>query len=224
MRAAAIFFCRCYSIGALSFLVTVASSTLNAAIVVRPEQAVYYVTPGETFQLNIHIDGDDQTLGNAFEPLPQGLFSYGVSVTYPTGLATVPSGDQITPVAPLNYFGLAPNALKEVTSTSTMIKGNIDVFAGVYHTDSLLVTIQVTNLAPVSSSYWLDLDEWRTLGANEQIFINGAGVALDTTPSTDLFSPALVIVVPEPSSLWMLNVAALGAGGARRRHRAGFGD
>ncbi len=215
----AIYFLRVSSY-VLPLLVLVAvPGQLYSDVVVRPEQAVYYVAPGETFQLHVHIDANDQTLGNIFEPLPDGLFSYGVTVSHPGGMATIPSVSQIVPVPQLNYFGFSSPALRQVAASAAMIKGNIDVAAGVAYANSLLFTIQITNLAPTSSSYWIDLDEWRTLGPSEQIFIDGAGGVLDTVPSTDLFLPALVVVVPEPSTFEMLVVSGFCAVGVRRKCR-----
>lgn len=194
-------------------------SILRSAVIVRPEQAVYYVTPGETFDIRIHIDADDSTLGSVYEPLPNGLFSYGVQATFPGASATVPSVSQVTPTAQLNYFGFSTGALKQVTTGTASAKGNINPL-GQPHSDSLLLTIQLTNLAPASSSYVVQLDEWRTLGPTEQIFVTGAGAVLDTSPTSNLFLPALIVVVPEPSALCLLMFSTLIAGRMRLRNRA----
>lgn len=191
----------------------------HSAVIVRTEQAVYYVTPGETFDLRIHVDANDSTLGNAFEPLTSGLFSFGVQARFPNGSVNLPTLSQVSPVAPLNFFGFATGALKQVTSTSASAKGNIDPGSGSPHLNSLLLTIQLTNLAQPSSSYLVELDEWRTLGASEQVFVTGSGSVLDTSPSSNLFLPAQIIVVPEPSALSLLMIPGMVAIRSRYHRR-----
>lgn len=185
------------------------TAPLAGAIVVRTDQSVYNVLPGQTFPIQVHIDFNDQTLGNAFEPLPNGLFSYGFSLSYPPAMATVPTAGDIAPVPALDFFGFNPGAMRQVTASSAMIKGNIDQTFNIPYAGSLLATIQVTNLAPASTTYFVQLDEWRTLGPAEQIFIDGAGIVLDTVPSTDLFLPAQINVIPEPAIGGRLGIGVL---------------
>lgn len=206
----------------LAFLISAFSSigVLQSAVIVRPEQAIYYVLPGETFDIRIHIDANDSTLGSNFELLPDGLFSYGVQASFPSSLATVASVGQVNPVATLNFFGSSLGAMKQVTSNNASVKGNIDPVSGTPHSSSLLLTIQLTNLAPAPSSYVVQLDEWRTLGASEQIFITGSGAVLDTSPSSGLFLPALIVVVPEPSAFYLLMYSAMIIAGMRQQKGA----
>ena len=199
----------------LGWLLVVPS--LEAAIVVRTDQAVYNVMPGETFQIDVHIDQDDQTLGPAFEPLPNGLFSNGVMLAYPVGLATIPTVADITPVADLDYFGFTPGAMENVTVNSAMVKGNINQTLAIPYFGSLLASFQITNLAAAPSSYLVNLDEWRTLGPTEQIFVDGAGIVLDTVPSTNLFRNARINVIPEPNG-WLMVLGIAFALTASMRH------
>ena len=208
------------------FLVVWLAAPLDAASVVRTDQAVYNVLPNETFQIDVLIDQDDATLGNVYEPLPNGLFSYGFQLSYPLGQGTIPSIGDIAPATPLDFFGFSVGSMKQVTPNSARIKGNIDQNANTPYGGSLLAQFQFTNLAPVSSSYFIDLDEWRTLGVNEQIFLDGTGIVLDTVPSTDLFRRARINVVPEPQGigvLWLMWGAHAIYRSGRSRHRAAAG-
>ena len=81
--------------------------------------------------------------------------------------------------------------------------------------------ITLTNLAVGPDSYPLRLEFFRTVGPNEQFFLDGAGAVLDGQIE---FGEALVVVIPEPSAGALIAIA-LGLGGlnwAAARGRSGW--
>jgi hypothetical protein len=195
-------------------LIAIASPT-SAATRVFFNQDEYLVSAvGETFDVQVLIDADART--EEIEPVPGGLFSYGAQITFDPVKAQVSGVGAVESVAELNHFGFAAGALTDVDAGLAAGKGNIDQLQNplVPYTGSLLMTVTLTNQAAPVDQYPLELDFFRTLGANESLFLNAAGNVLD---SDIVFEPALVRVVPEPSALVALAAGIVCLWGARRR-------
>lgn len=171
-----------------------------AGPIVTFDQAVYVVRPGEAFNPEILIDGEVGLIG--VQPVPNGLFSFGLQMTFPAADATA-NGVAVVPA--LNFFGFAAGASTVVGSGHIDAEGNIDqVGLLLPYTGSSLATAMLQNNAPVGSVYFLQL-ALHPHFPTEQLFLDGAGNVLD---STMVFGSARVVVIPEPSALCL---AALGA-------------
>jgi hypothetical protein len=199
---------------------------LAAPAVVHFDQDVYVVTgPGDVINAQILIDGNPQSPRD--DSVPFGLFSFGTQVTFNPVKALVTGPGDISAVPSLDFFGFAPGAFEQVSPGFAGVKGNIDMFENplVPYSSSLLAELTLTNLASAVDSYPLTLDFFRTVGPNEQLFLNGMGGTLDPDIT---FRSARVVVIPEPATLEML-VAASVCGwiwlrrrkGARRAPRLG---
>ena len=170
------------------------------------DQDVYFVNgPGETVQARVLIDGDASTPGD--DPVPEGLFSFGVGATFDGSKAQLGGFGDIAVEPELDHFGFAPGAFKQVQVGFGGAKGNIDQL-GPYspYLGSLLLEFTFTNLASAVDSYPLELDFFRTVGPDEQMFVNGAGSLLD---SEIIFRSAEVRVVPEPAAAVLLILASI---------------
>jgi len=201
---------------ALSGLVTDRAQAVP--YVVHFDQDVYVVQgPGETITARVLIDGNPSTPQD--EPVPLGLFSFGVATTFDGTKAQLSGFGDVAVVPQLDYFGLGPGAFKQVQSGFGGGKGNIDNLGPfVPYSGALLLEFTFTNLASALDSYTLGLDFFRTVGPNEQIFLDGLGGELDLNI---MFRSAQVLVVPEPSAivLWMIAISCLGLRQLRRMWR-----
>jgi len=192
------------------------TSPCVADILVQFDQPEYTVTgPGQSFQAQILIDAD--TSRDGLQPIPGGLFSFGTLVSFDATKAVVGSVNDIDTVAALSFFGFAAGAFEQVAPGSAGTKGNINQFPNpqVPYSGTLLATITITNLAAPIDQYPLNLDFFNTLGANENIFVDGPGNTLDLDIT---FIPSLVRVIPEPSLMGplVLGIATLMSRRARR--------
>lgn len=179
-----------------------------APYLVHFDQDLYVVNaPGDTFVARILIDADSATPRD--EPVPNGLFSFGVRSTFDSAKAQVASPAEVDPVPPLDFFGFGPGAFEQVAAGLAGVKGNIDQFGNPLqpYGGTLLAEVTFTNLASAVDNYPLDLDFFRTVGPNEQLFLDGQGIVLD--PGV-MFRGARVLVVPEPQS-GLLAIVAIGS-------------
>lgn len=164
--------------------------------IVRFDKPEYVVRQaGDAIDLQVLIDSDDQT--EAPEGVLEGLFSFGVSVGFDVGNASVTDVNSVGVVGALNHFGVSDGAFIQVNTQSASAKGNIDQAASplVSYDGTELATISLNNLLAAPATYQLTLSEFRTLGDTEQIFIDGTGTVLDDSIT---FGTAIVRVVPEP--------------------------
>jgi hypothetical protein len=131
-----------------------------------------------------------------------GLFSYGVDVTFDSAKAQIGGVANINPAPALDFFGFAPGAFEQAQPGFAGVKGNVNTQGNVVpYLSPLLAQITLTNLASAVDSYPLDLDFFRTVGPNEQLFLDGGGNVLDPILT---FRPARVLVIPEPSTVVLL--------------------
>jgi hypothetical protein len=182
--------------GFLMFLPSTASTA--ATISVRFDQDEYIVQgPGEAIDAWVLIDGNlDPT---TVDRLRAGLFSMGLAMSYPSAKAQLADASQVMVVPELSHFGFSAAPFVQVSPGFAGAKGNIDVTVDpqVDYVGSSLVKFTLTNTATGPDTYPLTLDFFRTVGPNEQLFLDGLGNVLD--PEIQ-FGSARVIVVPEPLS------------------------
>lgn len=190
-----------------------------ANYVVHFDQDEYIVNgPGDTIQMQVLIDSNPATPQD--DPVLEGLFSFGVRTDFNSAKALIASAADIDVEPALNYFGFAAGAFKQVQPGFGGGKGNINQNAPFSpYPGTLLMEVTLTNLASAVDSYPVSLDFFRTVGPNEQLFLNGLGVVLD--PQIE-FRPSLVRVVPEPGALvlTMLTIACLGLWRLRKAQRS----
>jgi hypothetical protein len=153
--------------------------------------------PGETIDAVLLIDG--QLTSPEDDPIAKGLFSYAVRLDFDGTKAQLAGVADISVPSELENFGFSSGAFREVSLGMGGVKGNIDQNSSPLdpYFDARLATFQITNLASAPDSYPLDLDFFRTLGVNEQFFLDGQFSLLDADIQ---FRSSRVLVVPEPFS------------------------
>jgi hypothetical protein len=190
---------------------------LAAQVTVQFDQPKYFVTgPGDTVEVSILVDGVDST--EPLNPVRRGLYSFAVKTTFDGAKAQVDNVGEIDPAAELDYFGLGVGAFEALGLGFGAVKGNIRQQTNPLepYEGTLLAKLTLTNLAAGPDSYPLRLEFFRTVGPNEQFFLDGAGAVLDGQIE---FGEALVVVIPEPTAgaLAALGLAGLAWAAARRR-------
>jgi hypothetical protein len=184
------------------------------AILVNFDTSNYSVAPAGTISGQIFIDGNAST--ETLEAVPNGLFSFGVKITFPTTDAA-PASVTVDPA--LNFLAFTAGASTTLSSGVVAAKGNIDLSTNIPYSGTHLMNFTLNNLAGPGSHYTLTLELNRTLGPTEDVFVDGTGTALDTSIT---FGVASVTVTPEPATLASLALAALILLKSRRsRHFAG---
>jgi hypothetical protein len=167
----------------------------RADFVIRFNQQEYVVPPQQEFVAQLLID-----------PAPtNGLASFGLILTFDAIRAQIADINSILVPIQLNFNGVnGPGALKATGNGFGAVKGTVNFFNDPLqpYFGSLLATFRITNLG--SEQYTLGAELYRTLGAAESIFVDGAGTILDQQLS---FSSARV--VPEPSTVGLLGLGGL---------------
>jgi hypothetical protein len=159
------------------------------------DRVAYVATPGQPYTVQILLGA----------PVPVGLFSYGVRVTFNDAYAQVANVAAIHVPLALDFNGVrGPGALRAVGPGFAAVKGTVDFAKQPTepYSQTLLATLQV-NADPFqfAGSYDLALEIFQTLGTNETVFVGGDGSALDPVIG---FGRATVTVVPEGSSFGMI--------------------
>lgn len=169
------------------------------------DQSIYQVAPGESFDVQVLIDGDVATA--AADAVANGLFSYGWQFEFDSAKASV---EGLVVPAELNYFGFAAGASVTTGPGLAAAEGNIDQVAFTPYQDSLLATVTLKNLAIAPDSYDLTLSLAPHF-PTEQLFVDGQGNVLDDT--IVLGTAKVLVAVPEPGTITLagigLGVAAL---------------
>ena len=151
----------------------------SAGIRVMFDSDEYVVNgPGETITARISLDADDSTPEP--DPLANGLFSFGTLVTFSASDAIVMDLNHITVDSTLDNFGISAGAFKHFDGISAGAKGNVQQLPiAVPYEGTELFQLTLVNQAAGPTTYPLGLQLFRTLGAAEQIFNDGAGTTLD---------------------------------------------
>jgi hypothetical protein len=186
------------------FLTAGASApTAQAGFVIHAELDRYEVTPGEAFDIRVHLDADDGLPGD--QKLAYGLFSYGVKLEFdPDKLALVgPAAIQVPDA--LNFNGFSAGAAQQIGDGFAGVKGNIDQLGFEPYEESLIASFRARAIS-AGEVYEVKLAPHRTLGPSEQLFVDGAGQVLDAQMQ---FATTQILAVPEPSMVWMF-LAGLG--------------
>jgi len=138
---------------------------------IRFNQQNYVVQPGGTFEVQVLI-----------APVPvSGLFSFGVKLLVDPAAARINGASAIVVSEPFSYDG--PRAAFPVTADGegfAAVKGTTDFFdpARPVFMETVLATFILTDLGG-PDTYVLQLESFNTLGATEQVFVDGGGVVLD---------------------------------------------
>jgi hypothetical protein len=202
-----------YLLISLYLIAGATAPTAQAGLLIHPELDRYEVTPGETFDIRVHLDADDGVPGD--QKLLYGLFSYGVKLEFdPEKLALVGS-DAIRVPDALNFNGFSAGAARQLGDGFAGVKGNIDQVRFEPYEESWIASFVVRDISG-GGTYAVKLSPHRTLGPSEQLFLDGVGEVLDARLQ---FATAQIVAVPEPSMAWMF-LAGLGVlvyGGYRKR-------
>jgi hypothetical protein len=174
------------------------------------DRSVYQVAPGESFDVQVLLDGDIST--PVADAVANGLFSYGWQMQFDGAKASV---DGLAVPAELDFFGFAAGASVATGPGLAAAEGNIDQLAFTPYPDSLLATVTLKNLALAPDTYDLTLSLAPHF-PTEQLFVDGAGNVLDDT--LVLGTAKVVVAVPEPSSFTLAaGLGAIALVAARRR-------
>lgn len=188
------------AVGLVACLVMSASAQAGVQVVFDKDE--YVIQPGQDFQVQVLLDGDDAQAGN--QALVSGLLSMGFMVTFDGANADVASTDLIVLPSDLNSDGLGGPAYKTVGSGFAGAAGALSLSATEGYGDFLLATITVANLAPADSTYDLSLGLYRAVGDN---FVRyGEFENFDCCVG---FGTATVNVVPEPASVGLLAIGSV---------------
>jgi hypothetical protein len=190
-----------------------------SAITVHFDKDVYIVSgPGEEIVAHILIDADPAVDGD--QPIPVGLYSYGVKMSFNPTKGDVDSLTDVVVPSEMDYFGLNPGALVGIAPPGEVaVHANVnqDITMDLEGYDGvLLFTVTLTNLASAVDSYPLLLDFSRDLGINEDFFVDHNGTTLD--PSI-MFISSRVLVIPEPSTAALALFSLLSLAAWRRFRR-----
>lgn len=188
----------------------------GAEISVHFDQPVYEVVQGQSVQVQVILDADDQAPGD--QPLTEGLVSMSFevaldqagleasSVDLPTALMN--DGFNGPPRIELDDPGFARVRAAVFFLASEFYMGE-DVAGGAKR--MRLATVQIVGQAV--GEFDLGLGLWQPAGAADEGFVDGQRTTLD---GQILYRGATVRVVPEPATAGLL-AAAAGWGLRRRR-------
>lgn len=185
--------------GLACLLLSAATSAVHAAeYLVHFDQPVYVVNgPGDPITAHLLIDAPPDR--DRDQAVPGGLFSFAAEASWNPAKASIGGVGDVVAAPPLDYFDFAPGAFVSVAAGVAGVKGNINLQVDplIPYEGTLLATFTWTNLASGPDSYPLNLDFFRTVGPNEQFFLNGLGAVLDADV---MFVPSEVVIVPEPGA------------------------
>ncbi len=172
---------RVKSIPSVSALVVLLlAQSLTARPLLRFDQPIYRVAePGSPLEVSILLDGDH--LRPDDQVLKPGLFSYALQVAFDPEKAKAARDPAAQVPDQLDFFGLDQGAFQRQEAGSVAVKGNISPISepvAPYH-GTVLARFSLQNLAPHGDQYDLSLSLFRTLGLNEQLFLDGDGKSLD---------------------------------------------
>lgn len=177
-----------------------------------------YLDPSET-QVGLGPEGFDASLRIRGMP-EEGLFSFGVKVTFPEHLLRVEGPASIRLPAELDFNGpLGAGALRLLGPGVAAFKGTVDLSSLSLRpfTGDVLATVHfVANDPTQTGTGRLGLEPFRTLGDTESIFVTSSGQVLD---DQTLLVGGQFTVIPEPGTGWLLGAGFLAGGYWWNHHR-----
>lgn len=155
--------------------------TASRAVSLGFDAQTYTVAPGQPLTVQVVIDHEGRA--------PENLFSYGVRLL-PSGPGTATVSSIIVPDE-LDFDGFSAGAQIDTDPAVLGAKGNINLAADFY-TGSLIATYTISFDQP--GVYDLGLALYRTLGPDEDVFVDGSEepVTLDELMT---FGSARVVVI-----------------------------
>lgn len=203
---------RKFAVTSAAWLCIAFGTGAQGALSIRADQQDYSISPGDTFSVRVLLDANDATLPE--DTLPDGLFSYGLKLTFDPAEASVVDSSAIHVPAALDFSGVGPGAIRNVGSGFAAVKGNVSFSTFVPYDGTTLATFQVKDLGGMAP-YVLGIEIYRTLGPSEAVFVDGQAVVLDSALS---FRTSSVTPVPEPgvAGLLLVGLVAVSAAGLRR--------
>lgn len=184
-------------------------------------QSEYEVQEDETFAVEVHFDSDRSLPG--WQTFAEGLFSFGVKLHIPSSDGALGGTEDIVIAGPIGhgFFSTTPPELQYGLvggENVAMAEGSVGIDGSAY-LGSHLVTFNVSNQAPVGSTYELSLAYWSSIpsgtGDSMMRFDLDNPESAKILPETIEYGSATVTVVPEPAS-WAMLAAGLVAWRRRR--------
>lgn len=177
-----------------------------------------YLDPSET-QVGFGPEGFDASLRIRGMP-EEGLFSFGVQVTFPEKLLRVEGPGSIRLPAELDFNGpFGAGAFRLLGPGVAAFKGTVDLSSLSLRpfTGDVLATVHfVANDPTQTGTGRLGLEPFRTLGDTESIFVTSSGQVLD---EQTLLVGGQFTVIPEPGTGWLLGAGFLAGGYWWNHHR-----
>lgn len=155
------------------------------AVQIEFDQPSYSAITGAEVTVEVRIDHEGR--------IPESLFSYGIRLVPDdtTGLTLT----AITVPAELDYNGFSSGARIDADPAILGAKGNINLGSGNY-AGTLIATYVFSYDSP--GTYNLGLEIYRTLGENEDVFIDGDGVTIDDLIEPIAATATLTVIDPIP--------------------------
>lgn len=195
----------------------------DAGIMIHFDQSQYSVKEGESLNIGIILDADDQQPGDQI--LAEGLISMKFELSFDASIASISDIDQIVLPASLNDDGVGRGPDLEIGSGFAKVRGAIPLtvpldqaYRGEDRGDGVvemrLASIAMDTLA--TGSFTLSLSLLEDL-LNENVFIDGASFSNVLDDSITFGTATVTVKVPEPSSL--LSILALTCALSLKRKR-----
>jgi len=154
------------------------SAAVQAAINVHLDSPTYTTMAGAPLQMHVVLDSDPSTPGD--QPVPAGLFSYGVKVTLSVpGGGPVPVVNGISAVPELDFSGFNAGARTASGAGFAAVKGNVDLGPFEPYQGTTLFSVSLDTLACDPGVIQVDLELYRTLGPTEAVFVDFVPSVLD---------------------------------------------
>jgi len=201
------------------------SSASFAGVLLHFDQFEYTVAEGETLEISVLLDADDQQAGN--QPLTAGLLGMAVEVSFDPNLLGLAQGLTDAMVIQLpdglssnGLFGDPTRVLNEpgFAKVNAAVRIDQDVYRGEDRGDGVLemrlFTVLLTGRNVGQSTLDLDLFLQRV---TEKVLVDGAGNVLDGSANLSFGSAVVNVVIPEPSTLGLLCMGGYFCLSSRRR-------
>ena len=202
-------------VGMAGLAVWLSAGRADATILVHLNEPVYNVGLGQTLQVEVVLDGDDQIEGD--QALSSGLVSMSFGLNFDSaGLSVL----EVNLPSALDNNGLnGPPRIELAPSGFVGVRASVYFLADEFYLGETtaggerrmrLATFEITGVE--LGEYQLGLRLWQPAGAADEGFVDGDRNTLD---SQIVYSGATVRVVPQPTTLaaWTAGTVLI----ARRR-------